>query len=391
MTGRPVRNGGQRGARSAACSRVLIAAVGLSLVPGVLPAQDADQARSDTVATPGSTLVPLPVLFYQPETEFGFGGLVSYYFWLTDPPAIGSGERFQPSSLSVIAIYTTRKQIITALAGELWLGDGRWRVLGDLGVTKFPTKFWGVGNDTPEEAEEDYTPLSFNSLVEVQRGIGSGLFLGGTLQIGYRELREVEQDGLLASGTIPGSDDGSVVGLGLLVSWDTRDNTVYPRSGWYNQVRAALYDGFFGSDYDFGRYVVDLRAYGAPLESHVVALRGLGVASSGTPPFDLMPELGGDRLLRGYFQGRYLDRQLLALQGEYRLPVWWRIGAVGFAAVGQVADRWGDFAFDGFHASVGGGIRFLISPEEGLNLRADYGWGFDVSSGGFYLSIGEAF
>ncbi len=366
----------------------------LLCTPALLRAQEptGEEVPPDTAAAkPGTTLVPLPVLFYQPETKLGFGGLVSYYFWLTDPPAVGSGERFQPSSLTAIAVYTTNKQIITALEGELWVGDGRWRMLGNLGLSKFPTKFWGIGNDTPDAAEEDYTPLSFNSLLEVQRGLGKGWYLGGIARAGYRQLREVEEGGLVASGTIPGSEDGSIIGLGALLSWDTRDNTVYPRSGWYHQLRGVLYDGFFGSRYDFGSYTLDLRVYGSLFRTHVFALRGVGMASSGTPPFDLMPQLGGDRLLRGYFQGRYIDRQLLALQGEYRLPVWWRIGAVAFGALGQVADQWGDIAFDRFHPSVGGGIRFLISPEEGLHLRADYGWGFDVNSGGFYLSIGEAF
>jgi len=368
----------------------------LWLLCGTAPlgAQEPDKvpaAVDSAAARPGNTLVPLPVLFYQPETKLGFGGLASYYFWLTDPTAMGSAERFQPSSLTAIALYTTRKQIIAALEGELWLGDGGWRVLGNLGLSKFPTKFWGIGNDTPEDAEEDYTPLLFNSLAEVQRGIGKGWYLGGIVWAGYRQLREVAEDGLLAGESVPGSQDGSIIGLGALVSWDTRDNTVYPRSGWYHQVRGVLYDGAFGSSYDFGSYTLDLRVYGSLFGTHVVALRGVGMATTGTPPFDLMPQLGGDRLLRGYFQGRYLDRQLVALQGEYRLPVWWRLGVVAFGAVGQVADRWGDIAFDRFHPSLGGGIRFLISRAEGLHLRADYGWGFDVSAGGFYLSIGEAF
>lgn len=374
--------------------RILSLVAGFLCAPMVVHAQEAEEARppaDSTAPRPGNTLVPLPVLFYQPETKLGFGGVASYYFWLTDPPAAASGERFQPSSLTAVALYTTRKQIITALEGELWLGDGRWRVLGNLGFSKFPTKFWGLGNDTPEDAEEDYTPLVFNSLVEVQRGVGKGWFLGGIVQAGYRELREAADSGLLAGGTIPGAENGGIVGLGAVVSWDTRNSTVYPRSGWYHQARAVLYDGSFGSRYDFGSYTLDLRGYVSLFRTHVLAVRGVGTASSGTPPFDLMPQLGGDRLLRGYFQGRYVDRQLVALQGEYRLPVWWRFGLVAFGAVGQVADRWGDITLDRWHPAAGGGLRFLISPDEGLHLRADYGWGFDVSSGGFYLSIGEAF
>lgn len=96
-------------------------------------------------------------------------------------------------------------------------------------------------------------------------------------------------------------------------------------------------------------------------------------------------------LQRGYFQGRYRDRQLLAFQAEYRLPVVWRIGAVAFASAGQVGDVWGNIGMDRFHTALGGGIRFLVVPDEGVNIRADFAYGFSVESGSFYLSFGEAF
>jgi outer membrane translocation and assembly module TamA len=104
-----------------------------------------------------------------------------------------------------------------------------------------------------------------------------------------------------------------------------------------------------------------------------------------------VPQLGGDQLLRGYYGGRFRDQDLLALQAEYRMPVWWRLGAVGFVAAGQVAPKLDDLGLDRFKPAAGLGLRFLLSPEEGLNIRADYGWGFDVESSGFYLSIGEIF
>ena len=96
-------------------------------------------------------------------------------------------------------------------------------------------------------------------------------------------------------------------------------------------------------------------------------------------------------LLRGYFAGRYRDRDLLAFQAEYRAPVWWRIGVVAFGAIGQVQHDLNGFRSDQFHPSLGAGLRFALSPQEELNIRADFGRGFDVNSGGFYLSFGEAF
>ncbi len=341
----------------------------------------------DTTEIPGNTLVPLPAVFYTPETKWGFGGVVSYYMYDKEQRA----GRILPSTLSFIGIYTTRKQIIALVNTELYFGGDEYRLLGSTGYTKFPTKFWGIGNETPDSLEEDYTPRTFSIDGEFQWQVLPGWYLGAVAQVAYRELAEVTEDGLLASGLVPGSEDGRIVGAGLLVTRDTRNNAVYPSGGGYHQLRAVLYDGLFQSNYAFGSYSVDLRTYVSPVQRHVLAIRALGQAMSGTVPFDVLPQLGGDALLRGYFQGRFRDRHLLAGQLEYRAPVWWRIGLVGFVAGGQVASALDEFSWRGFKGAAGGGLRFLLDPQSGLNIRADYGWAFDLGTGGFYLNVGEAF
>jgi outer membrane protein assembly factor BamA len=358
--------------------------------PSALGAQEADRgaaAEHDSAAAPRNSLVPLPVAFYMPETNLGFGGLVTYYMY--DPRQ--QAQRVLPSTLSAIGIYTTKKQIIALLNAELYLDGDKYRLLGGGGYSKFPSKFWGIGNEASDELEEDYTPRMVNFSGEFQWQVLPGWYVGGTVQAAYRELTDVAEDGQLASGLVPGSDDGTIMGAGLLFTRDTRNNAVYPSAGSYHQVRATLYSGTFGSDYAFGHYVLDLRKYVSPVADHVLAFRGLAELSSGQPPFDLLPQLGGDVLLRGYYQGRFRDRQLVAAQAEYRAPVWWRLGAVGFAGVGQVRPSLDGLTWGGFKASVGGGLRVLLDPRSGLNIRADYGWAFDTKTGGFYLNIGEAF
>jgi outer membrane protein assembly factor BamA len=342
-------------------------------------------AEPDSAAAPGNTFVPLPVIFYQPETKFGFGVAATYYFRTSK-----KGPDARPSTLTPILIYTTRKQVVALFQGEIYSPSERYRYNFEGGYTLFPTSFWGVGNSTPDSLEEDYTPRTISLELLAQREIFPDWYFGLSVPAGYRALVEIDSAGLLVSGVIPGSEDGWIVGGGLMVTRDTRDNTVYPRSGSLDQFNATLYNGFFGSSHDFANFTLDLRRY-FPLFSNVLAIRGLGVASASVPPFDLMPQLGGDALLRGYFAGRYRDRQLLAFQAEYRFHLWWRIGGIGFVGAGQVANVFGDFGLGSFHTSAGGGIRFLLSRTEGLNIRADWGIGLNHSTSGFYLSLGEAF
>ncbi|MFQ6046932.1 MAG: BamA/TamA family outer membrane protein [Gemmatimonadales bacterium] len=342
------------------------------------------RAAQDSGAERTSSLVPFPFFFYTPETSTAFGVTLLYYF---GGPA--SGDRIQPSLVQPTFIYTLKKQIIVSAKGDLFLDGGRRRLLAEASFMRFPNTFWGIGNDAPESAEEDYTPRLFNGSLQLLREVASGWYVGGTAQFVHRELVETKENGLLARDDIPGTRDGRAVSLGIWIVRDTRDNTVNPRLGSYHQMRAALYDGLLGSEYDFASYSVDLRRYVTIGPDQVLALQALWTAMTATPPFDLLPGLGGEVLLRGYFAGRYRDRNLLAFQGEYRLPLWWRFGAVGFLGVGQVARDVRDFGPGDFWTSGGVGLRFLLSPEEGLNLRADFGIG--QSSTGLYLTMAEAF
>lgn len=363
---------------------VMAAALG-AFGPRPVVAQD-DPPPADTAARPGGTIVPLPALFYQPETGTGFGGLVTYYFRPGDPTRI-----VPPSEIGGSFIYTTRKQILASLGTRLYLSGGALRLAGNLSAIKFPTKFWGIGNDTPDEAEEDYTPLTFAFSGEALREVRRGWFVGGRLQVAHRTLRVVSDSGQLVTGAVPGSADGRIVEGSLLLTRDVRDNTIYPTTGIFVQLSALGAATALASDFGYGGVQLDARGYLSPGGRHVFALRALGAARTGTPPFDLLPQLGGDVLLRGYYQGRFRDQVMLTVQSEYRLPVVWRIGLVGFVEAGRVAPRLDTMSFGDVKLSAGGGLRFLLSPSEGLNIRADYGWGFDVGSGGFYLGIGETF
>ena len=93
--------------------------------------------------------------------------------------------------------------------------------------------------------------------------------------------------------------------------------------------------------------------------------------------------------MRGYYEGRYRDKNMIVFQMEHRMPVWWRFGMVGFLGFGDVSDTIRNFALKEFKHSIGFGIRYLLNPEEKLNIRLDYAFGKDTS--GFYITWFEAF
>ena len=369
--------------------------VAVWLSAGALPAAAQDEGgAADSTSIPAkpapARLIPFPILFYQPETGTGFGASVVYLFTLSDGTRSGDGGRSLRSSVAATAIYTMKEQIITTVGAETYPGGGRYRALANLSFERFPNSFWGIGNDTPESLEEDYTPEMIAASGEFSVEVARHMYAGAFGQGGNRRLREFEAGGLIDTRAVPGTDDGTLVDLGLLVARDSRSSNVYPRSGAFHQLRASRSIDVSGNGNDYSTLSIDLRTY-VPIRSGVMALRALGIASGEVPPFDLMPRLGGQSLLRGYFGGRFRDRSLGALEGEVRSGMWHRLRGVLFAGAGQVADVPGDLRLDAFHASAGFGLRILLSRQEEFNLRVDYGIGLDPESSGFYLGFGEAF
>ena len=114
----------------------------------------------------------------------------------------------------------------------------------------------------------------------------------------------------------------------------------------------------------------------------------------GEVPFNQLSYMGGESLMRGYFKGRYRDRNQIAAQVEYRfLPLKLgftdRLGATIFTGIGEVFNQWDELQLNNVKWSAGAGARFLIFQQKDVYLRFDYAFTRDDSN--FYISIGEAF
>jgi hypothetical protein len=111
--------------------------------------------------------------------------------------------------------------------------------------------------------------------------------------------------------------------------------------------------------------------------------------ASGTVPFDRLPTIGGPAVGRGYFTGRFRDREAVALQGELRQAIRQRAGLVLFAGVAQVGAGLGEVFTAVPRPFAGAGVRWRLTRSERLAVRVDYG--VTRVSRGVYLAVGEAF
>jgi hypothetical protein len=344
-------------------------------------ARQATVDETDTVHASKSRIFPIPILYYTPET--GIAGGAAALYLLSDSASTRS------SSITGDAIYTERKQVILEVDGDLYWQKETYRLLSSIVFQRFPNKFFGIGNFTALSNEETYTPESFIVQAVLYRKIVSRYNIGPMIRYESVTMREVSPSGQLASGSIVGSKGGKVSGMGLVANWDSRDNTFAAASGSFYQVTAMLYRHAIGSDFQYSDILLDTRHFFEIIPRQVLAIQAAAEFMDGSVPFQRLVRFGGQNIIRGYFDGRYRDKNGVALQAEYRLPVWWRFGLVGFAGVAQVADQVDHFAVNRFWFAGGLGLRFLWNRKERISLRLDYGIG--NNSSGTYITVTEAF
>jgi outer membrane protein assembly factor BamA len=211
---------------------------------------------------------------------------------------------------------------------------------------------------------------------------------GLILDLDFTEMTDKRGNELLQNDSLPGSNGGNLIGLGTDLVWDSRDNLFFPNSGGYQYFKVVVYPGM--SDYTFSLIELDVRAYRAIAPDHVFAFNFYVESALGETPFYRMPALGGQKRMRGYFNGRYRDNFYGMLQAEYRQYFWKRLGFAVFGGVGNVADNMLEYDFSTLKYSYGAGLRFLFNKDQKVNLRMDIGFGNDGNRG-IYFGIQEAF
>ena len=357
----------------------------LSLVIGVSAYADdisIDSLEQEIKPAKRTEWLALPIIFYTPETEFGGGAFAQCLIK-------GKKETDNPSTVLPVFIYTQRNQIISSFSGEFYWNDNANHLTGDISYIKYPDKFYGIGTNTVDSSEEDYTSKSFALELGFKRRMLPNTYAGLLYGFEHFKLSEIENGGLFDSGNIPGSNGGDLSKVLFSLVYDTRDDIQFPLSGHLHKLTMSIYDNAIGSDYDCASLTGDFREYFQLGESGVLAFQEYFRSTSGDVPFKIMPKLGGSEMMRGYYEGRFMDKNMYSIQSEYRQSVWWKLGFAAFAGFGDVAHNLDDFNTGDIKYSYGFGIRYNISDEYRTNIRADFGFGKDTS--GFYMAFGEAF
>ncbi len=346
---------------------------------------DADTSRS-------SSFLALPVLGYSQETGVEFGA-VSLYSFYTDR----NDTLTRASRLTGVATFTTKSQSNFQLKSDIWAPGNKYHYTTEFRYKNFPFNFYGIGNETFKANEDRITQKLFRLSAAAEKQLGKITYTG--LSANYDRYRFTDKAPVGVFTTDPliaDRDGGQALFFGISQIIDNRNSNTYTTKGSYLKLTYSYAPGFFDkTDFSGGMFKADLRTFKSLSKKAVIGVNGVYQSiGDGNTPFYLLPQLGNDEIMRGYYTGRYRDENLLAMQAELRLRLNPKIGFVGFAGTGTVYNH-NNFRVADLKPSLGAGFRYFFDVEKGLSIRMDYAYGEkrpgEERQKGFYLSLGESF
>jgi hypothetical protein len=345
----------------------------------VLPVTSYELVQADS-SSKNLRFMVLPIVFRSPDTGFAFGVLPQVVFRTP-------GSRY-PSSVRMDTYYTQENQYHFLLRSTYRFPEDAAVIDGTFSFKNWPTYFYGVGPNTPEDNRELFTENLLEFRLEATRPVTQRVYTGLGYSLRHGNIRPEHEISLLNSAPFINDKKNLVSGITSVVRYDSRDNHFYPTSGSLHRAEFLIAMKPLGSDQDFTMVSLDFRHYIQLFRSHVLALQAVGIRTGGNVPFRMLPSTGST--LRGYSTVRNIDRNLIALQAEYRVvPAAWRFGFTVFAGAGEVFHRFDDIRLNRVKYTAGIGIRYIFSREEKINIRLDYGVG--RNSSGDYIDLTEAF
>jgi hypothetical protein len=341
----------------------------------------------DTTAAEKATFTVYPTFASSPETklELGLSAMKLFY---------AKGDTMNRlSELQAFTFVTLKAQYGIKFENAIYGDQDKWFFLGETKIQKFPLSYFGIGPEThgKNPALVDAFQVSINQ--RILKKIAKNYFIGPDVEYQLLSGVDFRQPAEGTPYTIPRGGNGTQnLGLGLSFVYDSRHNVLNVRKGLFGEISYLGYNKNFISDYSFGTLNLEMRSFHPIKRNHVLAWQVKGQFMNGDVPFQQMALLGGEKLMRGYYLGRFRDNNVIAAQAEYRiLPFRFskRLGAAVFASAGAVAPSVGEFHFRNVQVAGGLGLRYLLFPKKDIYLRFDVG--FTREGMNLYVANGEAF
>ena len=333
------------------------------------------------------SLSVFPFLMYDTDIGIGYGGRAKFVNYLSKKESFdftvfnsSKGERWYVFAFSIPDI-------------EIRQGK-RYPLSFDLRAEydKFlKYNFYGTGADSKKENK---TVFTFERK-ELQIKIGRGFTPSFVIEAHY-VLKEVNyfnvKEEKIFTETLKSVGEKYSPYAVFLIRFDTSDSQIHPTRGFRLLFQNDIASSFLGNkNARYYRFMLDLRKYIRLFgQKDVLAFRTLIQKISGKKiPLFEMPVLGGGSemtAMRGYALNRFIDKGKFLINGEYRFPIWKKLGGNVFVDGGFIWPSWSKIRINKAVVDFGWGLRYYLQ-----NFVVRFDMGFSKEWTRIYFNFGHIF
>lgn len=320
---------------------------------------------------------------YSATTGFGLGllGTATYSADRTDPT-------LPRSNASVYSNMTTAGFFLVGLRGNHIFPHERFQLDYKVNLSTFSTSYWGMGyaNADNDDNETDYRRNRINAMARFMVKLAPNTYIGPLVNYRVTQARDVNQDfAYLWQG-----QDKTIHAYtaGISFTYDSRDFMLNASKGVFVQIDQTFTPRCFGNgNHNFSTTEATFATYGKLWRGAILAGELHGQFNYGHTPWALLATVGSNDRMRGYYEGRYNDKNVIEGQIELRQHIKGRNGVVAWVALANAFPDFNNIAWRRTLPNAGVGYRWEFKKR--INIRVDYG--FTRKGGGFIFNINEAF
>ena len=310
-------------------------------------------------------------------------GLVASATYSTDR----SDSTLERSNASLYSDMTTKGFLMIGLRGNNFFPHNRIRMDYRLYVYTFPSYLWGFSYDQSDtdSNKSKYSRTTFEVMTRLLYRLDRPSYVGPIVRYQYVHaytLKDIAPQ-LLTGMPMTVSD----LGVGLSYTLDSRDFMLNASRGWFVQIDFTSNPHFLGNKNTYYTAEAQVATYRRAWRGAIIAGELHTRQSTGHVPWPMLAEVGSSNRMRGYYEGRYRDKNVIEAQVELRQHIWHRNGMVLWLGAAEVFDEYQSMRFKHILPNAGVGYRWQF--KKGVNVRLDYG--FSRNGGGFIFNINEAF
>lgn len=306
------------------------------------------------------------------------GGMSGSYSWDRKDPELPR------SHVTLFLSAGISGMMKVGIEGNNYMPRDRQRWDYELKLEYLPTDFWGLGylNGVNNANKGRYHQLKFSFRPNYLFRVAPSLYVGPQLFLQYAHTY-MFSDISMIQGQL--RDIGSYGG-GAVIRYDSRDFALNAYKGQFLQVQQTCFPRFANKSY-FNSTEVTLDSYHRVWKGGILAFDIHAQFQYGNVPWTMYSLVGRSGRMRGYYEGRYRDRDIVEAQMELRQHVYKRFGAVAWVGGANVFHDIHEMYWSRTLPNYGVGIRWEFKHR--INMRLDFG--LTKNKPGFEFKLNEAF